>query len=139
MGVEQLRDGERVVFTRMDPTEHALLVCKIGAHHGTLKESQHLKPAGTEWATPADLRDAGFLPFGYAYEGWKFAITLAKSLKGQEKFAESLVARARQLLGDDAADAILSEAGVALAPTRGAPPEPEGCRAIVRSESTASE
>jgi hypothetical protein len=83
VGVEKRADGsERVVFTRPDPTEHALLVCKIGAHHGTVKESEHLKPPGTAWASEQDLLDAGFVPAKWqkvAEEVFKSAIRLLKS------------------------------------------------------------
>jgi hypothetical protein len=53
---------DRIVFIRPDPTEHALLICKLGPQHGNLKETKHFKPPGTEWAQPQDLADAGYVP-----------------------------------------------------------------------------
>ena len=57
-----MTERKRVTFIRPDPTEHALLVAKLGPHYGNIKQTEHLRPAGTEWATEQDLADAGYVP-----------------------------------------------------------------------------
>jgi hypothetical protein len=55
-------NASRITFVRPDPTEHALLVCKLGPQWGNLKGTESFKPGGTEWATEEDIADAGYVP-----------------------------------------------------------------------------
>lgn len=106
VAAEKGPDGERVVFMRLDPTEHALLVCKLGAHHGNLKELSSFKPPGTEWATERDINDAGFVAkkwLNVAYELYKIAILqVIQDPTESGEGAAAVRAAVAKIIGDDA-------------------------------------
>lgn len=58
---EGQRRSEPISFVRPDPTEHVLLVAKVGPRYGVIKNTENFKPTGTEFATEDDLREAGFV------------------------------------------------------------------------------
>jgi len=59
--------GKPITFDRKLPTEHVLLIARVGLRTGeVVVGTAHLKPPGTEYATEGDLRDAGYVP-----EAWR--------------------------------------------------------------------
>ena len=62
-----------VTFTRPDPSEFALLVTKVGRGTSTLLGTEHFKPPACEWATDADLRDAGYVSLADAKKAVRLA------------------------------------------------------------------
>jgi hypothetical protein len=60
-----------IVFTRPDPTDFVLLVARVGPGTGNVDPKlaakanvQSFKPSGTDYATPKDMRDAGYVAVG---------------------------------------------------------------------------
>lgn len=60
--------AEPIVFTRSHPTDFVLLVARVGPGTMTADPAlasryrvESLKPAGTDYASPADLREAGYV------------------------------------------------------------------------------
>lgn len=59
---------EPIVFTRPDPTDFVLLVARVGPGTSNVDPklaakfgAQNFKPSGTEYATPKDMRDSGYV------------------------------------------------------------------------------
>lgn len=49
-----------ITFIRPDPSQFVLLVAKTRGN-GVVVGTENFKPGGCEWATDADLRDAGYV------------------------------------------------------------------------------
>jgi hypothetical protein len=75
-----------ITFVRPDPSQFVLLVAKTRGN-GIVVGTDNFRPAGCEWATDRDMRDAGYMP---AADGWKLVALVKEAAAAAEQADDRL-------------------------------------------------